>query len=60
MEETIKLAGAVDPGWIPTKMGGAGAPDDLQQGFETQAWLAASEDICTGYCDRVFSTLSII
>lgn len=35
---------AVDPGWVPTKMGGLGAPDDLQKGYETQAWLAASND----------------
>lgn len=35
---------AVDPGWVPTKMGGAGAPDDLQKGYETQAWLAVSND----------------
>jgi NAD(P)-dependent dehydrogenase (short-subunit alcohol dehydrogenase family) len=31
----------VDPGWVPTRMGGAGAPDDLEQGAETQAELAA-------------------
>ncbi len=41
---TSVYANAVDPGWVPTKMGGASAPDDLQKGFETQAWLAASED----------------
>ena len=35
---------AVDPGWVPTKMGGRGAPDDLQKGFETQVWLAVSND----------------
>lgn len=35
---------AVDPGWVPTKMGGGSAPDDLQKGFETQAWLAVSGD----------------
>lgn len=35
---------AVDPGWVATKMGGHGAPDDLQKGFETQAWLAVSND----------------
>lgn len=35
---------AVNPGWVPTKMGGAGAPDDLQKGYETQAWLAVSND----------------
>ncbi len=35
---------AVDPGWVPTKMGGPGAPDDLQKGAETQAWLVVSDD----------------
>jgi NAD(P)-dependent dehydrogenase (short-subunit alcohol dehydrogenase family) len=38
------LSNAVNPGWVPTKMGGRGAPDDLQKGFETQVWLAESED----------------
>ncbi len=35
---------AVDPGWVATKMGGRGAPDDLDLGSETQAWLAVSQD----------------
>jgi NAD(P)-dependent dehydrogenase (short-subunit alcohol dehydrogenase family) len=35
---------AVDPGWIPTKMGGPGAPGDLSDGTATQAWLAVSDD----------------
>jgi NAD(P)-dependent dehydrogenase (short-subunit alcohol dehydrogenase family) len=35
---------AVDPGWVPTRMGGAGAPDDLSAGAATQAWLAVSDD----------------
>lgn len=38
------LSNAVDPGWVPTRMGGPGAPDELAQGFETQAWLAVSDD----------------
>ncbi len=38
------FANAVDPGWVPTKMGGRGAPDDLQEGYETQVWLAVSSD----------------
>ena len=38
------FANTVDPGWVPTKMGGRGAPDDLQKGYQTQAWLAASND----------------
>jgi NAD(P)-dependent dehydrogenase (short-subunit alcohol dehydrogenase family) len=37
-------ANALDPGWVPTKMGGAGAPDDLEKGFQTQTWLAVSND----------------
>ncbi len=35
---------AVDPGWVPTRMGGAGAPDDLELGHVTQTWLAVSDD----------------
>jgi len=35
---------AVNPGWVPTKMGGAGAPDDLRLGHLTQEWLATSDD----------------
>ena len=38
------LSNAVDPGWVPTKMGGPGAPDDLEQGHLTQSWLAVSDD----------------
>lgn len=38
------LSNAVDPGWVPTKMGGPGAPDDLEQGHLTQTWLATSDD----------------
>lgn len=35
---------AVEPGWVPTKMGGAGAPDDLDKGCQTQVWLATSDE----------------
>ena len=35
---------ALDPGWVPTKMGGTGAPGNLKKGYETQVWLAVSED----------------
>ncbi len=38
------LSNAVDPGWVPTRMGGAGAPDDLRLGHLTQEWLAVSDD----------------
>jgi NAD(P)-dependent dehydrogenase (short-subunit alcohol dehydrogenase family) len=39
------LVSAVDPGWVPTRMGGRGAPDDLVLGHRTQAWLAVSHDV---------------
>jgi NAD(P)-dependent dehydrogenase (short-subunit alcohol dehydrogenase family) len=35
---------AVDPGWVPTKMGGPGAPGSLEKGIQTQVWLAVSND----------------
>lgn len=38
------LSNAVDPGWVATKMGGPGAPDDFEEGYLTQTWLAASDD----------------
>lgn len=37
------VANGVDPGWVPTRMGGRGAPDDLEEGARTQAALAAAE-----------------
>jgi len=38
------LSNAVDPGWVPTRMGGPSATGDLQMGHLTQTWLAASHD----------------
>jgi NAD(P)-dependent dehydrogenase (short-subunit alcohol dehydrogenase family) len=38
------LANSVDPGWVATRMGGGGAPDDLAAGAVTQVWLAVSND----------------
>lgn len=35
---------AVDPGWVPTRMGGRSAPDDLELGHRTQEWLGTSDD----------------
>lgn len=37
-------ANSVDPGWVPTRMGGPGAPDDLAAGVATQVWLAVGAD----------------
>ena len=38
------MSNAVDPGWVPTRMGGRNAPDDLRLGHLTQEWLATSTD----------------
>ena len=38
------LSNAVDPGWVPTRMGGPAAPGDLRLGHLTQTWLATSDD----------------
>ncbi|MGD0989696.1 MAG: SDR family NAD(P)-dependent oxidoreductase [Candidatus Sulfotelmatobacter sp.] len=38
------FSNALEPGWVATKMGGPSAPDDLDAGYETQAWLAVSDD----------------
>ena len=37
-------ANAVDPGWVPTAMGGPDAPDDLALGHRTQEWLSTSDE----------------
>jgi NAD(P)-dependent dehydrogenase (short-subunit alcohol dehydrogenase family) len=48
------LSNAVEPGWVATKMGGPGAPDDMEAGGETQAWLAVSEDPAAMVSGRYF------
>jgi len=35
---------SLEPGWVPTKMGGAGAPDDIDKAHRTQVWLATSDE----------------
>lgn len=47
-------ANALEPGWVATKMGGAGAPDSLKEGPVTQAWLAASNDAAALVSGRYF------
>ncbi|HTU65837.1 MAG TPA: SDR family NAD(P)-dependent oxidoreductase [Steroidobacteraceae bacterium] len=48
------FSNAVDPGWVPTKMGGSGAPDDLEEGHLTQTWLATSDDAAAKVSGRYF------
>jgi NAD(P)-dependent dehydrogenase (short-subunit alcohol dehydrogenase family) len=48
------LSNSVEPGWVATKMGGPGAPDDLDRGPVTQAWLAVSDDEAAKVTGRHF------
>lgn len=45
---------ALTPGWVPTRMGGRGAPDDLTLGATTQVWLAVSHDPAALVTGRYF------
>ena len=45
---------ALEPGWVPTRMGGPDAPDDLTQGGETQAWLAVSDESAVAVTGQYF------
>ena len=48
------LSNALEPGWVPTKMGGPGAPDDMSLAPVTQAWLAVSPDPDAGVTGGYF------
>ncbi len=45
---------ALEPGWVPTKMGGTGAPDDIDKAHRTQVWLATSDDPAATVSGRYF------
>jgi NAD(P)-dependent dehydrogenase (short-subunit alcohol dehydrogenase family) len=45
---------ALEPGWVPTKMGGAGAPDDINKPHLTQVWLATSDETAATVSGRYF------
>jgi NAD(P)-dependent dehydrogenase (short-subunit alcohol dehydrogenase family) len=48
------LSNSLEPGWVPTKMGGASAPDDMDQAHLTQAWLAVSNEPKANVSGRYF------
>ena len=45
---------ALEPGWVPTRMGGPGAPDDMDKAHRTQAWLATSDEAAACVSGRYF------
>ncbi len=48
------MSNAIDPGWVPTQMGGAGAPDSLTEGAGTGVWLATSGQAAAQVSGRFF------
>ncbi len=48
------LSNALEPGWVATRMGGASAPDDLDQGRRTQVWLAVGDDASARVTGKYF------
>jgi len=48
------LSNALEPGWVPTKMGGPGAPDDMTQAHLTQVWLAVGNEPQANATGRYF------
>jgi NAD(P)-dependent dehydrogenase (short-subunit alcohol dehydrogenase family) len=48
------LVNALDPGWVPTRLGGVAAPGDLKDGAATQVWLAVSDEPSANVSGRYF------
>jgi NAD(P)-dependent dehydrogenase (short-subunit alcohol dehydrogenase family) len=48
------LSNALEPGWVPTKMGGSSATDDLDKAHRTQVWLAVSDDLAAAVSGEYF------
>jgi len=45
---------SLDPGWVPTKMGGANAPDDIEAAVDTYVMLALGEGEAKGKTGKYF------
>jgi len=48
------MSNALEPGWVPTKMGGRAAPDELSLGPVTQVWLATSDEAAATVSGQYF------
>jgi NAD(P)-dependent dehydrogenase (short-subunit alcohol dehydrogenase family) len=53
------LSNALEPGWVPTKMGGPGAPDDMEAAPKTQVWLATSDAAAARVTGKYFYHLKL-
>jgi NAD(P)-dependent dehydrogenase (short-subunit alcohol dehydrogenase family) len=48
------LSNAMTPGWVPTRLGGPGSPDNIHLAPITQTWLAVSDDPAAKVTGRYF------
>jgi NAD(P)-dependent dehydrogenase (short-subunit alcohol dehydrogenase family) len=53
------VSSAVDPGWVRTRMGGAGAPVDIETGQRTQSWLAVGTEPAAQVSGRYWHNMQI-
>lgn len=53
------FSNALEPGWVPTKMGGPNASDDLDEGYRTQVWLAVSDDTAAKVTGEYFYHMQV-
>ena len=54
------LSNAVDPGWVKTKLGGPNATDELEDGAETQVWLATGTDAAAQVTGRYLKRRKVL
>jgi hypothetical protein len=48
------LSNAMDPGWVPTQIGGTSAPGSVAEGAATGVWLAVSNDAAAKVTGQFF------
>lgn len=51
---------ALDPGWVPTKMGGSGAPGDVQASVDCVVMLALGEGEAKGRAGEYFQNSRVV
>lgn len=56
----VESSNAANPGWVPTKMGGSGAPGDIGKSVETFAMLAVGEGAAKGVTGKYFQDSKVL
>ncbi|KAJ4390944.1 hypothetical protein N0V93_004543 [Gnomoniopsis smithogilvyi] len=58
--EGLVESNAANPGWVPTKMGGSGAPGDIGKSVDTFAMLAVGEGAAKGVSGKYFQDSEVL